>query len=404
MRVLKRPMFKYGGPIKEGVMHGLKDGGMPNNQGLRRAALVGNPVYQTGFDGRTRHAVPILVGAATAARGIGALARGAMRLFGKNKYIVDKSFNPGTAIASPGTGAFTPITRGFVPNKFTQYLMDSPEGKFLISGTGLGRKILTGLSKSPTVVAGTGYGAYKLFSGDDDKDKKTVQVSDKEKLSLLKKSNTRVLTSEEKEAQDAARLNKIYKVLGVDRAQKNAASKALADVSKYIDEGGKETISKKNIGSTISKAIGAFDKRLDKVDELKEAAGLMVAKAQVEDMMNPLDKEYKRAQIEALKKQSNPDINYLIAEFRKLGEPNPVDVAAKNLLGEEYGGKIMTKNAFDKQFKVLSDEGGASSYDIIKGIAKNKLDQSFPNISDGYFTVGDYIIKVEEGDVTEILN
>jgi hypothetical protein len=60
MRVLKRPMFKYGGPIKEGVMHGLKDGGMPNNQGLRRAALVGNPVYQTGFDGRTRHAVPIL--------------------------------------------------------------------------------------------------------------------------------------------------------------------------------------------------------------------------------------------------------------------------------------------------------------------------------------------------------
>jgi hypothetical protein len=216
--------------------------------------------------------------------------------------------------------------------------MDSPEGKFLISGTGLGRKILTGLSKSPSVVAGTGYGAYKLFSGDDDKDKKTVQVSDKEKLSLLKKSNTRVLTSEEKEAQDAARLNKIYKVLGVDRAQKNAASKALADVSKYIDEGGKETISKKNIGSTISKAIGAFDKRLDKVDELKEAAGLMVAKAQVEDMMNPLDKEYKRAQIEALKKQSNPDINYLIAEFRKLGEPNPVDVAAKNLLGEEYGG------------------------------------------------------------------
>jgi hypothetical protein len=130
----------------------------------------------------------------------------------------------------------------------------------------------------------------------------------------------------------------------------------------------------------------------------------MVAKAQVEDMMNPLDKEYKRAQIEALKKQSNPDINYLIAEFRKLGEPNPVDVAAKNLLGEEYGGKIMTKNAFDKQFKVFSDEGGASSYDIIKSIAKNKLDQSFPNISDGYFTVGDYIIKVEEGDVTEILN
>jgi len=27
MRILNRPMFKYGGPIKEGVMHGMRDGG-----------------------------------------------------------------------------------------------------------------------------------------------------------------------------------------------------------------------------------------------------------------------------------------------------------------------------------------------------------------------------------------
>jgi len=46
MRILNRPMFRYGGPIKEGVMHGMRNGG--------RAALVGNPVYpQTG--GREHH-------------------------------------------------------------------------------------------------------------------------------------------------------------------------------------------------------------------------------------------------------------------------------------------------------------------------------------------------------------
>ena len=33
MRILNRPMFRYGGPIREGVMHGMKNGG--------RAALVG---------------------------------------------------------------------------------------------------------------------------------------------------------------------------------------------------------------------------------------------------------------------------------------------------------------------------------------------------------------------------
>ena len=97
-------------------------------------------------------------------------------------------------------------------------------------------------------------------------------------------------TQEEKDAyskkykadQDDAKLKNIYRLLGVDRAQRGAASKALADMSRYIDEGGKDTISKKNIASTLTKGILAFDKRLDKVDQLKEAAGLMIAKGEIE--------------------------------------------------------------------------------------------------------------------------
>ena len=97
-------------------------------------------------------------------------------------------------------------------------------------------------------------------------------------------------TQEEKDAyakkykadQDDAKLKNIYRLLGVDRAQRNAAGKALADISRYIDEGGKDTISRKNIGSTLTKGILAFDKRLDKVDQLKEAAGLMIAKGEIE--------------------------------------------------------------------------------------------------------------------------
>ena len=51
MRILNRPMFRYGGPIKEGVMHGMRNGG--------RAALVGNPVYPK-TDGREHHKLNIL--------------------------------------------------------------------------------------------------------------------------------------------------------------------------------------------------------------------------------------------------------------------------------------------------------------------------------------------------------
>ena len=50
MRPLHRPMFRYGGPIKEGVMSGIRE----PHAGGGRAALVGNPVQpQTG--GREHH-------------------------------------------------------------------------------------------------------------------------------------------------------------------------------------------------------------------------------------------------------------------------------------------------------------------------------------------------------------
>ena len=41
MRILNRPMFRYGGPIKEGIMSGVRS----NYAGGRRAALVGDPVF-----------------------------------------------------------------------------------------------------------------------------------------------------------------------------------------------------------------------------------------------------------------------------------------------------------------------------------------------------------------------
>ena len=58
-------MFRYGGPIKEGVMNGIREpkrngGSMGiNNEGPRRAALVGNPIYPK-VDGRTNHAFAYL--------------------------------------------------------------------------------------------------------------------------------------------------------------------------------------------------------------------------------------------------------------------------------------------------------------------------------------------------------
>ena len=50
MRPLNRPMFKMGGPIKEGIMSGIKD----NRQALN---TVGSPIFPKGPDGRAQHAL-----------------------------------------------------------------------------------------------------------------------------------------------------------------------------------------------------------------------------------------------------------------------------------------------------------------------------------------------------------
>ena len=63
-------MFNMGGPIKQGVMHGIRE----PYKGGGKAALVGNPVYpKTG--GREHHAVPLLAAAPWAMRGLAALPK-----------------------------------------------------------------------------------------------------------------------------------------------------------------------------------------------------------------------------------------------------------------------------------------------------------------------------------------
>ena len=70
MRTLSRPMFNMGGPIKQGVMHGIRE----PYRGGGQAALVGNPVYPR-TDGREHHSATIPLSLGWAA--LQAMLRGA---------------------------------------------------------------------------------------------------------------------------------------------------------------------------------------------------------------------------------------------------------------------------------------------------------------------------------------
>jgi hypothetical protein len=491
MRPLKRPMFRTGGPIKEGVMNGLRDGGvattmadatmmagggMPNKRGLvdGPGGYAGDKVgfFRKAFDPRKSAGSNLLRRGNALSNDIFALIMGAGMLPMKNGGVASLANRPGYSFGSkvlkklgpvgtiynkgianikkgfdtvkeklgttktvtetvPKQGPYTAggniYSKGYPggtkigtgpgtvevsksiyqPGGFLSFLAKSPEAqlaKKLYEGKGIITKplkaVVKGVGSSPTALIGLTYagGKYLLPDGTE---ASPEQIEEAKKItgaggagtSTVKKTPAEIAA--EKEIKDKQKLDRIYKLLGVDRAKRNAASKALIDMSRYIDEGGKDVISKKNIGSTISKGISAFDKRLDKVDQLKEAAGLMQAKAEIEAMSDPYSKEYKKQMTEKLKKENNPTArDYARAYIGKktLSHPDTVTI-----------GKSVSPNAV-----VLADAKKAKAEGIGEDITaeayvKDQIKTQGGDVA-GVYIVDKVIIQVDaQGNTTQLL-
>ena len=160
-------------------------------------------------------------------------------------------------------------------------------------------------------------------------------------------------------------------------------------MSRYIDEGGKDVISKKNIGSTISKAIGAFDKRLDKVDQLKEAAGLMRAKAIIEAEADPLKKKIQKEQYQSLVQKNSPDVttsiqNSMVIKKGALTEQETVNAVR---IGAANEGKKLISVISKDDIEDNSAYKGKSVVEIVKELEPD----------DGYYVIGKSVIEVTDG-------
>ena len=333
MRPLKRPMFRTGGPIKEGVMNGLREGGVATTMadatmmaGGGRVPFANGGVYVKNPDGTLRPSKGVF--SSDFNKGV-YNADGTPITIPKRDFYEDASFvlNPltklklasmltkggirgGKEAISGGLGSLKNFFKGPVParkagevknrlvtTEKAPFLSDKFFGQYIKGPLQSTKKAFTdafgpaaGSIKDYKTAVGlgipiTGFTGYKMYQGYKDRQKGSkTPPPPKAEVPEIKgtKEERDTYAKKFKEDQNKIKLDRIYNLLGVKRAQANAASKALIDMSRYIDEGGKDVISKKNIGSTISKAIGAFDKRLDKADQLKEAAGLMMAKGEIE--------------------------------------------------------------------------------------------------------------------------
>ena len=382
MRTLSRPMFNMGGPIKQGVMHGIRE----PYRGGGQAALVGNPVYpRTG--GREHHLVNIpIMGGIAGARWLATL--GARKLAQK---AAQKTFqNVGTTI---GTGRNLPMVikqpgwasrmgekiSGAIPGKVKSWFKADPLYGTIAGGTSaFGRgaqwtgKKLYGAAKygvtTPSGLALTAAGTYGLWPDGTPKEPPTGIEKPGGYPQADKK--TKQAQAEFAKAQREDRVQKYLKMMGYDRAKKTAIADALIDASKIVSDRG--TLDRKNItAELINPIIQATSKRLDKPDQIREAVGLMATKAEIEkDLEDPQVKKLRALQIEKGEQE--------------LGENFETDM--RNLLLSRKD--KVNKDTLKRYARLTADKYGENF---------TKVEGEGDMSGDGIYMVEDTIIRVTDG-------
>ena len=434
MKTLNRPMFRYGGPIKEGVMNGIREpkrnGGsmMGNNEGPRRAALVGNPIYPN-VAGRTNHVVPMAIGVAARflAPAVGRfVTRKALPMLnkaGKNMY---KKGMP----KIKKNQRFEEAREGFDPNAVGRFFVNDPLAKAAVTGSNFAGKAIQkvggGIKYATTTPSGllflgapVTYSAGRYFLSDG----KELTGNDLNKIKkggvntpsgnnpfgyeddVEAKLDKRELTPAEREQIEAAnrmkQMDKYKEIMDIKGMSKDAAYKSLLDASKIIQEGGNLKKQLKD-GSLIQKVTAAASKRFDKVSDTETALRSLVAKGEIENVLNKdknaLDKEYKEGMVAINKKKlAGSTLGEELSAYRTAKGKN---ASGKTLAGfvMDEGGSIVSiadSSAVDKHIK-----SGGDSVSFMELVVANNV-KAGKEIIPGMYVVKDSLITINpDGSVT----
>jgi hypothetical protein len=395
MRTLSRPMFNMGGPIKAGVMHGIRE---PYKHGTR-AALVGNPVYpKTG--GREHHLAPIALAAPaawTAARVAATrlaprALRGIKSLFGKT---TPASVTRGTHRIPGASGSYSPVTMN--PSKFKpNWLGRDPlvravgaTGKAIFNPTvgGWAGKAARFATSPSSIIAGVAY-----YMWPDGKERTEPPKTgggppgggDKGMTYTEPGKEIKVLSDDERKAfankQRSERVQKYMDMMGYDRSKKTAIADALIDASKIVSDRG--TLDLKNIGTDlINPIIQATSKRLDKPEQIREAVGLMATKAEIE---KDLSKETDALKTKLTKLQIKGAEN-------TLAESASFEGALGKFLSDRKG--AVDKATLERISRLFADAHGETFTVIEEGTEPT---------GDGLYMIDSGIYRVTEGNAKQI--
>ena len=379
-----------GGPIKEGIMHGIRE--PKKHGGPTGTGLVGDQRYpKTG--GREHHAffLPALPWLATALRAAPTVYRGmkAARTFAPGKLgawgrvkdvlgfgapryrATSATIKRGGPRVPDAQGSYSPVTltpgkdMGILqalkdPKRFGMFLRERP---FTVAGAATlpATAIDMGIRHGPDVAKGawnlTKRYAAGLIPGDqshwytDPPPPTDVPLNPNLEMNIKKKKKTQgagiELTDQQRKdfaaKQRDERVQKYMDMMGYDRSKKTAVADALIDASKIVSDRG--TLDRKNItAELINPIIQATSKRFDKPEQIREAVGLMAAKAEIqkdlEKETKAQDRKLKGLQIEVAQQKLGTnfedDLRVLIAGSKDKVNKKQLERFAR-LTADKYG-------------------------------------------------------------------
>ena len=422
MKPLNRPMFKYGGPIKEGIMSGMKD-----NTGT---GLVGDKRYPK-TDGRSHHVavLPFIMPALAAAGrfALRPLGKFAARTIGTGsgklkKYGGYSEYGMPTYTTQNVVKQGATLPKGtFQPNALGAYLMRSPEGRFVMGTAGFAGKagtkagkVIKGLASSPLTVGSAGIYGGKAIYDRLTKEKTPKAQKDIEAAggppgggdpNMFLEPKDTVVNQEKLDQMNKDRIQKTkdryYKLMGLDNMKKDAVYDSLIDASKIIQQEGGDLKGSIKSGSLQTQIIDAISKQLDKSSALKKQIDAAVLKGEIEkdikanDPAAKLAAEYTKKRIELTDKQlAGGDLSDVAAEYRKQG----LSLKGQNLFAEASRKGINAVGILptEKVDEFLVDNPTLTEADFVNLYQEQLVEAEKDKLPAGDYVVGGRIITIGE--------
>ena len=329
MKPLNRPMFRNGGPIREGIMSGMQD-----RPGYSLAGRVGG-FFQNVFKKK-----PVQTGTVVANKKGSVVGEGFKKIkelfTGTPKTTVTGVERTKDRIPS-ATGSYSPIkfntqtTTGnlqpFTPGGPTNPNIYAAGQRLLVPLTTGGGKVLSAAKPYTGVltIGGIGYSMLK-----PDGTQKTIEELKKETGASESEISTEINNANKgadegnqtinRDAEIEANRERYYKLMGIDKMNKDAVYNTLIDQSTAIREGGPIKDQLKS-GNLVGNVIQSLSKNLDKSVDLKRQIDAAILKGEITKDINKqkdqLDAQYKTLAINKLQNEAAGGTMNQIVQGRK---------------------------------------------------------------------------------------